>query len=235
VAASRKAFVSVLRPDYDSDPERWASHDRDTYLRGDVHELVAQRIVTLVLKPVLDVGCGDGRLAAALPHAWPWFGVDSSATQLAAVTEARSGRVGLADAARLPIRDGSVPAVTALWMLYHLAEPLTAIQEAHRVLRTGGLFFACTSARNSDPELTDGYPATTFDAEEAPDIVRSVFGAAEVEVITWDAPLVRLGDRPAVTRYLRSHFLPASYVDKITPPLVLTKRGCLVIARRAAG
>jgi SAM-dependent methyltransferase len=140
--------------------------------------------------------------------------------------------VALADASRLPIADESVPAVTALWMLYHLEIPEVAIAEAHRVLRDGGLFFACTSARDNDPELTDGYPATMFDAEEAPDRVRAVFGDL-LEVLAWDAPLVRLEDRFAVVRYLRSHHLPPGRVDRVETPLTLTKRGCLVVARKS--
>jgi hypothetical protein len=49
--------------------------------------------------------------------------------------------------------------------------------------------------RTSDPELTDGYPPTPFDAEDAPDIVASVF--AEVQGERWDAPMTLLTDRDA--------------------------------------
>jgi SAM-dependent methyltransferase len=226
--ADHDGDMTALPPDYDTDPGRWASLYRRSYLQADVHELVADRLVRADAHPVLDVGCGDGQLAAVLPEGWPWIGVDSSPAQLRRLPR---GGVALADAARLPIADGSVPAVTALWMLYHLDHPEIAIAEARRVLRDGGLFFACTSARDNDPELTDGYPATTFDAEEAPDLVRAVFGPA-VEVLVWDKPLVRLGDRPAVVRYLRSHHLPPSRVDEVRTPLTLTKRGCLVVARK---
>lgn len=154
------------------------------------------------------------------------FLVDSSPIQLA---EASTPKV-LGDAVRLPVATSSVGAVAMLWMLYHLEEPVAALGEAHRVLRPGGLVAACTASRRSDPELTDGYPASTFDAEEAKDIVGTVF--AEVEVVSWDAPLTRLPDRETVVAYCRSHLLAPEAADRVEPPVTLTKRGCLIYARR---
>jgi SAM-dependent methyltransferase len=119
-----------------------------------------------------------------------------------------------------------------LWMLYHLDCPLDAISEAKRVLRRGGLFVACTSSRSNDPELVpNGYPRTTFDAEEAGDLVADVFGASNTEIERWDTPLVHLRDRDEVAAYALSHLLSASTVEAVRPPLTLTKRGCLVWAR----
>jgi SAM-dependent methyltransferase len=219
--------VAALPPDYDTDPERWASRDPTWRLAADVHEVVAGRIVACRLRPVLDVGSGRGRLREVLPDGWSWIGIDSSPAQVRA-DDAR--RVVLGDAARLPFPPASFGAVAALYMLYHLEDPTVAIAEARRVLVPGGVFFACTRARNSDPELTDGYPPTTFDAEEAPAIVAAVFGDDAVEVTTWDAPLLRLPDREAITRYLRTHYLPATLAERLSAPLTVTKRGCLIMA-----
>ena len=90
------------------------------------------------------------------------------------------------------------------------------------------MFVASTASRSNDPELADGYPPTSFDAEEAPDIVAALFG--EVHVERWDARLTHLPDREAVLRYCRSHSLPQGAADRVTPPVWLTKRGCLVYA-----
>jgi len=212
--------------DYDSDPERWASFDPSTQAFGDVHEGVAEQIVAEQAAPTLDVGGGQGRLAALLPQDWPSILVDSSPAQLAKAPAPKLR----ADAFRLPFRDGAAGSVAMLWMLHHVDAPVRAIEEAWRVLRPGGLLFASASSRRNDPELTDGYPESSFDAEEAESIVASVFDDVVVE--RWDAPMTYLADRRAVLGYCRSHLLPESVADRIVPPVWLTKRGCLVVARR---
>jgi SAM-dependent methyltransferase len=216
-----------LEPDYDSDPGRWRSMDRRWQLAGDVHEVVAERIARRRLGSVLDLGCGQGRLREVLPARVLWAGVDRSPTQL---RDCPHRPVVRADAGRLPFADGAFDAVAALWMLYHLERPQDAIREARRVLRPGGVFFTCTSARTNDPELCDSYPATTFDAEEAPEVVADAFGDCALEVEPWDAPLVRLPDRDAVAAYARSHHLPEQTADRVAAPVTLAKRGVLVSA-----
>jgi SAM-dependent methyltransferase len=213
-----------LPSDYDSDPERWRSCDRSVQVFGDVHEPVARRIVDERLAPVLDVGGGQGLLESLLPPGWPAIVVDLSPTQLA---DAPPPKVR-ADASALPVLGERAGAVAALWMLYHLDDPADVIAEAARVLRPGGLFVASTASRANDPEVTDGYPPTPFDAEEAPAIVAAVFGDVQVE--RWDAPMTYLADREAVLRYCRSHSLHRDAADRVTPPVWLTKRGCLVYA-----
>ncbi|MGH3447712.1 MAG: methyltransferase domain-containing protein [Nocardioidaceae bacterium] len=157
--------MSVLPPDYDSGPARWQSWTSPR----DVHNLVAPGL----RGPVLDVGCGEGRLASLLGDDVSWVGVDSSPAQLAASPYRPVVR---ADMRALPFRDGVFAEVTHLWCLYHLAEPAVAITEAARVLEPGGRSFACTAARDSDPEiLPEGYPPSPFDAEESAEIVATVF------------------------------------------------------------
>jgi hypothetical protein len=69
-------------------------------------------------------------------------------------------------------------------------------------------------------------------AEEAEAIVSEVFSPAHIEVERWDAPMVVLHDHEEVAAYVRSHLLPPQVVDEVEPPITLTKRGCLVWARR---
>ncbi len=101
------------------------------------------------------------------------------------------------------------------------------------MVRPGGLVVACAGNRDSDPELLPrGYPPTSFDGEEAPEVIADVFGDDAVEVQRWDERLVHLADRAEVAAYARSHLIPADVVDTVEPPLTLTKRGCVVFVRR---
>ncbi|MGH7741828.1 MAG: class I SAM-dependent methyltransferase [Candidatus Eiseniibacteriota bacterium] len=85
---------------------------------------------------LLDVGCG------AMPFA-PLFrgrvsryvGLDLAGSP--DVGAARLDVIGRAEA--LPIRGGSIDTVLALSMLNRLPEPLRMLEEAHRVLRPGGI------------------------------------------------------------------------------------------------
>jgi SAM-dependent methyltransferase len=179
--------------------------------------------------PILDLGCGEGALAAALPGV---IGLDRSPTMLAAAPPP----VVLGDALTLPFRDASMRAVACVNVLYHLPEPVQAIEEARRVLRTGGLFAAATVARSDSPELAPVWRAerSSFDAEEAPEIVASVFGRVDVDA--WDSPLVRLPDHAAVRDYLIARFVPrddaARRAATVPVPVEVTKRGCVVYAWR---
>jgi SAM-dependent methyltransferase len=215
--------VGVVPSDYDSDPARFggwqAAHD--------VHEVVAERLATEGRTPVLDLGCGRGRLAPLLPGSSRWIGLDPSPTQLREAP--RPVVCGAGE--ELPVRSGSMAAVTALWVLYHLERPTEAIAEAFRVLRAGGLFVACSNRRDDSPELMPPSAPTTFDAEDAPALVAEVFG--EVEVEAWDKPLVELADREEVRAYLICHLADPARADGIATPLRLTKRGALVWARKA--
>ncbi|MGH3494330.1 MAG: class I SAM-dependent methyltransferase, partial [Sciscionella sp.] len=142
-----------------------------------------------------------------------------------------------ASAARLPFRDGSFDAVTALNVLYHLSDPLPALWEAHRVLRAGGHLLAAVIARDDSPEFSAYWTrsATSFDAEDAPDRIGRVFES--VTVYPWDAPLVTLPSSEAIHDYLIGRQAPAMVADtalhELPVPLRVTKRGALILATRS--
>jgi len=181
--------------------------------------------------PVLDAGCGEGRLASLLARGTTWVGLDTSPTQLAANPFRPLIRGELS---ALPFVDAAFAEVAHLWCLYHVEDPVVAITEAKRVLRPGGRYYACTAARDTDPEIVpERYPPTSFDAEEAVAMVASVFGTVEAE--RWDGKFFPLSTREDIRAYCRHNFIPPDRAEHAEVPLWLTKRGVLVRAKNADG
>jgi SAM-dependent methyltransferase len=231
--------MTALPSDYDSDPGRFLT--AAGLPQDDIHPYVAARLASAGTGTVLDVGGGNGRLARLLPdHGMRCLLLDLSPAMLA---EAPRPAVR-ADGSRLPIADGAVDAVTALYTLYHYDDPRQPIAEGRRVLRAGGTLAACAPNRDSNPELARLLPdwgkPSTFDGEDAPAIVASVFSRPGdlVEVDRWDGPLVTLQDLAHAAGFLRvhglSHEAARAAAATLDLPLALTVRGCVVYATRAA-
>lgn len=144
------------------------------------------------------------------------IGVDSSPTQVAANPHRP---VLLADMRHLPFADDSFAEVPHLWCLYHLDDPGQAIAKAMRVLRPGGHYFACTAARDSDPELLpEGYPPSSFDADHAEAIVGSVFNT--VEAGRWDDYFFPLSTSEEVRANCRHVSIPGGRPEDVPVPFL---------------
>lgn len=104
------------------------------------------------------------------------------------------------------------------------------------MLRDGGHLLVATIARTDSPEIHPYWPrpATSFDAEDAPGLVRRAFKT--VTVHHWDVPLVRLPSATAVRDYFLTRQAPARVADsparELPVPLTVTKRGALIHAVR---
>jgi SAM-dependent methyltransferase len=167
--------------------------------------------------------------------------VDLSPTMLALAPHPKAR----ADGARLAIADDSLDAVAALYTLYHYNDPRAPIAEARQVLRPGGLFAACAPNRDSNPELAHVVPdwgaRSSFDGEDAPAIVASVFltQGDHVEVQRWDGPLMTLSAVEHAASFLRVHGMSeqaaAAAAAGLHLPLPLTMRGCFVYATKSSG
>lgn len=224
--------------DYDANPARYrlgmqvtgaALDPSVTPVHARIWELLSERAGLTVA----DVGAADGPLAAARPAGRPArvVGIDRSAALLAG----HPRPAVQADAVALPLADGSVTAVVAVNMLYHLADPVAAIREVHRVLAADGVFIAGTISRHDSPELAAVWrPApSAFDAEDAAELVGRVFRHVQSE--WWDAPLITLADHVTIRDYLVARWMPeeqaAAAAAGFAAPLTITKRGVLLVCR----
>lgn len=233
------------RRDYDTDPARYrlgtALSASCSTPGADLHGRIVRLLDAADVRQVLDVGCGDGSLAAsAASGRVKVISVDAAAAMVRAAR--RHGPAVRADLTALPFADGAVDAVVAVNVLDHLAEPACGLREVRRVLRPDGVFVAGTISRADSPELAPMWqPAPTpFDAEDAPALVAATIGPVDIE--PWDSPLITLPDRDALRDYLLARFVPADAAPAIADalaargplPLPITKRGALVIARRTS-
>jgi SAM-dependent methyltransferase len=227
--------MTALPPDYDTDPERFLSNTK--WHHEDVHPHVTQRIFEAGAKRVLDVGGGHGSLTCLLPD----LGVQGVLLDISPTMLALGPRPAVrADGRQLPVADSSFDAVAALYTLYHYDDPLVPIRECRRVLRSGGLFVACSANRDSTPELAHILPswgeAGTFDGEGSPSIVAIVFNDPhdQLEVAGWDAPMHTLPDVVSAAAFLRTMGMSEEgaslAVSQLVLPMTLTMRGCFVYA-----
>jgi SAM-dependent methyltransferase len=183
---------------------------------------------------VVDIGGGNGTLARSLAE----HGVNRVVVDRAQLVAQAPRPVTRADACRLPFRDNTFDGAAALWMLYHLHDPLVALREAHRVLRTDGLLAVSVPSRYNDPELAAVLPAwgqpLSFDAENGPGQLRHVFDVVDIQ--RWDAPLAHIPDHDALALYLRGRGMSEERAHtaarRVTTPLTITKRGMLCWSRK---
>ncbi len=121
--------------------EQW--DDLRTDLFGASSDL---RILPALLDPaavVGDLGCGSGRITAALaPFAAEVIAVDGSAEMLDVARSRLAGydnvRLLRGSLEALPVADAALDAAFLVHVLHHVTEPALALAEAARALRPGG-------------------------------------------------------------------------------------------------
>jgi len=137
-------IIWTLAGDETSWPE-WVQRMCDTPASDNIRQLISS------LSPgsrgwAVDIGCGAGRSFQLLvDRGYRVFGVDP-VQQAALASKTTTKQAGLpaqavlATASWLPLRTGSVKAVLAIGVLYHLGptELEAALSEIHRVLQPGG-------------------------------------------------------------------------------------------------
>ncbi|NEC65694.1 class I SAM-dependent methyltransferase [Streptomyces sp. SID9727] len=167
---------------------------------------------------VADVGCGNGKFVARVRNDRPDLDVLPMDVSHG-IIRALPGAV-VADVQQLPVADGSLGAVLALHMLYHVEDQVRAAGELGRVLAPGGIAIVSTNSRTDKLELEHLWrqaagdvlgvhegPARVqlsarFTLEDAPAILGSVFG----EIRTIPLPgVIEVTDAEPVVAHLASY------------------------------
>ena len=120
-----------------------------------------------------DLGCGTGILADALaPHVAQVHAVDASPAMLAAARTrlAPLSNVTVHDGAleALPLADATLDVAVLLLVLHHVADPVQALREVHRVLRPGGRLLIADMRAHAHTEYQQqmGHVWCGFDAPQ---------------------------------------------------------------------
>jgi ubiquinone/menaquinone biosynthesis C-methylase UbiE len=106
---------------------------------------------------LLDVGCGPGTITADLAgRVRRVTGIDASAEVVALAGQDAPANVSfqVADVHAMPFGDGAFDVVHAHQVLQHVADPVRALREMHRVCRPGGI----VAVRDSDYRAFAWYP-----------------------------------------------------------------------------
>ncbi|MFG2981562.1 class I SAM-dependent methyltransferase [Streptomyces sp. NPDC048258] len=183
--------------DYDAEAEAYDA------TRGGTPRAEAAAAAVLGLLPahartVLDLGCGTGIVTTRLTRpGLRVLGADTS-QGMAAMAARRGIPAVLASATRLPVRPGSLDAVSAVWLLHLLREPgavEAVVAEAGRVLRPGGVFVTTVDKDSAHDVGSD------IDAVLAPHLTAHPADSSEQVA----AYAVRAGLRPAAETRFTGH------------------------------
>ena len=119
-----------------------------------------QIVSHLPVSSVLDVGCGRGKIMAALSGSGlSCFGIDVSSKFLKSAS--RIAPVALASGAFLPFPDASFDAVVIKEVLHHVSDPIAVLTEAHRCLKSDGYLWVLEPVED-DPILHFGRKCYPF-------------------------------------------------------------------------
>ncbi|WP_328290792.1 class I SAM-dependent methyltransferase [Nocardia aurantiaca] len=197
------------------------THRRYSEIADDVNKVVSDTLRLNGNENLVDIGCGTGEFLKHLVdrgHRGRLAGIDASLAAVAAASRV-PGVDGIRGAAEdLPLFDSVCDVLTARHMLYHLTDPVRALQEFRRVTRLGGTVCVvvnhartCHRTRDLVTEIAarfglsapDGMINEDVNSDTIADMMTEVFG--DVDVHRMDNALAFPKPEPAV-RFAESLF-----------------------------
>ena len=173
----------------------------------DVRDLAFRAIADGTPRSVLEVGGGEGELAARIVRE---LGAEvvlvDQSERMVEISRARGLDARVGDVQALPFSAESFDCAVAAWMLYHVPDLDLAIAELARVLRPGGRLVAVTNAAGHLAELRalagrGWWTGSPFSRENGAELLGRRFATVEArDADGW----VTIPDADAIWAYLRS-------------------------------
>ncbi|MFQ5425527.1 MAG: class I SAM-dependent methyltransferase [Gaiellales bacterium] len=166
----------------------------------------------------LDVGCGEGALAARMAADGIVVRAVDLSPAMVELAAARGVDALVASVESLPFDDATFDCVVAAWMLYHAPDLELALAEITRVLAPGGRFVAATLSDDNMAELWDalGVPAAAplaFSTENGQAVLEPWFDSVERDVV---AGRVLFDDPSELRAYIASTIRRGRFVDRVS-------------------
>jgi ubiquinone/menaquinone biosynthesis C-methylase UbiE len=200
-------------------------------------DVVAAAVEEVAPAVVVDVGCGDGDLAARLARRGRVVRALDIAPAMVEAARARGVDATVGDARALPLADGSVDCAVAAWMLYHVPEPERALAEICRVLVPGGRLVAAFFSRDSMGELwevlgTEDPGGVPVAADEAHDLLAPFFARIERREVVGRVTFADAGElRAFLASSIRRAHLADRVPDRLAPVTATSRHGVFVCDR----
>jgi SAM-dependent methyltransferase len=208
--------VKSLRDAWDEQADEWARFTR-TPGHDKGHEINFPPFLDLLPPPrsrTLDLGCGEGRVGAALAdRGYDVIGVDSSPRMVELASERHEAVV--ADAAALPFADASFALVIAYMSLMNFDDLEAVVAEAARVLESGGRLVAAVL----HPLFASGRWADAKRADSSFTIEDYFSGETKVSESERDGIHVTFYDRPIpFSRYAAAFEAAGLLIESLREP-----------------
>lgn len=205
---------------------------------ADAREIAFEAVREAAPTAVLEVGCGEGELAARIRDELgvEVVAIDQSA-RMVELSRERGVDARVGDVQALPFEDGSFDVAVAAWVLFHVRDLERGLGELARVLRPGGRLVAVTNYAEHLIEMFDLAGAQrfelSFDGSNGEELLGRHFGRVE----TRDASgTVTVRDAEAVRAYFRSSERLAGHANRVPElvrPLVARRRQAVFVAEKA--
>lgn len=204
---------------------------------GDAQITLWDAIVACDPRRVLEVGGGEGKLAARVRDE---LGADVTLIDLSPrmveIASERGVRAQVADVQELPFDDASFDTVLACWMLYHVPDLDRGLSEIARVLQPGGRLVANTNSQEHCRELYEliEYPVAArqfvFRSENGEASLRKHFANVERHDAVARATI---RDRQTLVDYRASLMVETKPVpEDVDLPFVVHSSGTVFVATK---